>query len=83
MWHDRPQSHGMWQILGYSSGSMTDSFLQIRNLSIAYKNAQGLGIAKQGLMKAILVEKPIDIMCITESKHSDGHPMIQIHQHYK
>ena len=34
-------------------------------------------------MKNILVEKPFDIMCITESKCSDDYPMIKIHQDYK
>ena len=34
-------------------------------------------------MKVILGERSFDIMCITESKHSDDHPMTEIHEGYK
>ncbi len=48
------------------------------SITIGYNNAQGLGIAKQSLMKNLLVKHSIDIVAIVESKRDLDHQVTEI-----
>ena len=49
---------------------------------IGFNNVHGFGVAKLILMKQLLQESKMDIIGVCETKRSDDHPIIEVHDEY-